>query len=158
MRPLKTGHMARSGGWNVGMQLGKAPASLHNYTNPEEGLLSGITPSRRPVLPGPLSEVIDLPPGTRPAGSLGPGRFHAPSPGLSMPVDPQRRRCPSPPTSRSPPSSAAIATPSESGETAISSTGWPVSRMLRGRVGRGAFPPTNSSKSSPWPRSKTSEH
>jgi hypothetical protein len=63
-----------------------------------------------------------------------------------------------PPTSKSRPSSAAIATPSGTGEAGISGKGWPGFRMLRGRVGRGDFPPSERLDVISLASSTTTEH
>lgn len=63
-----------------------------------------------------------------------------------------------PPTSRSPPSSAAIATPLHFGDNAIGGTAWPGFKMLRGRADRGAFPPSQRLDVISMASSTTTEH
>ena len=63
-----------------------------------------------------------------------------------------------PPTSKSPPSFAVIATLLRSGETAIFPRDWPGFKMLRDQVGRGGFPPSQRLDVISLASSTTSEH
>jgi hypothetical protein len=63
-----------------------------------------------------------------------------------------------PRTCKSPPNSGVIAIPLRSGVTATGHSAWPGFKMLRGRVGRGAFPPSQRLDVISVASSTTTEH